>query len=109
MPGTYDPETNTVWWGTANPAPLYDWAGPKWQTEGPRPGTNLYTSSVIALDPDTGQKKWHFQYTPHDVNDWDSTQTPTLIDAMLVGARRPSVPEPRLRRRLTARHEGSAA
>ena len=47
MPGTYDARTNTVWWGTGNPAPLYDWAGPKWKTEGPRPGDNLYTSSVI--------------------------------------------------------------
>ena len=46
MAGSYDPETNTVWWGTANPAPLYDWAGDKWMTEGPRPGINLYTSSV---------------------------------------------------------------
>ena len=54
MPGTYDPETNSVWWGTANPAPLYDWAGPDWKTSGPRPGNNLYTTSVIALDPETG-------------------------------------------------------
>ena len=72
MPGTYDPETNTVWWGTANPAPLYDWAGPKWQTEGPRPGTNLYTSSVIALDPDTGKLKFYHQELPHDAWDFDS-------------------------------------
>jgi alcohol dehydrogenase (cytochrome c) len=72
MPGTYDPETNTVWWGTANPAPLYDWAGDKWQTEGPRPGTNLYTSSVIALDPDTGKLKFHHQELPHDAWDFDS-------------------------------------
>ena len=57
MPGGYDPETNSVWWGTGNPAPLYDWAGDKWQTEGPRPGTNLYTTSVILLDPDTGELK----------------------------------------------------
>src|SRR5690242_828729 len=53
MPGTYDAETNTVWWGTANPSPLYDWSGADWMKSGPRPGTNLYTSSVIALDPDT--------------------------------------------------------
>jgi alcohol dehydrogenase (cytochrome c) len=72
MPGTYDPETNTVWWGTANPGPLYDWAGPKWQTEGPRPGTNLYTSSVIALDPDTGKLKFYHQELPHDAWDFDS-------------------------------------
>jgi len=42
------------------------------------PGDNLYSDCLIALDPDTGVKKWHFQYTPHDVNDWDSTQTPML-------------------------------
>ena len=57
MAGGYDPDTNTVWWGTGNPAPLYDWAGDKWETEGPRPGTNLYTTSVLLLDPDTGELK----------------------------------------------------
>jgi len=72
MPGTYDAETNTVWWGTGNPAPLYDWAGPEWETKGPRPGTNLYTSSVIALDPDTGQLKFYHQELPHDAWDFDS-------------------------------------
>ncbi|GEO37642.1 alcohol dehydrogenase [Skermanella aerolata] len=72
MPGTYDPETNAVWWGTANPAPLYDWAGDKWQKEGPRPGLNLYTSSVIALDPDTGKLKFFHQELPHDAWDFDS-------------------------------------
>ena len=50
MPGTYDSETNTIWWGTANPAPLYDWSGADWKTQGARPGDNLYTTSVIALD-----------------------------------------------------------
>ena len=48
MAGAYDPETNTVWWGTANPAPLYDWSGADWKTRGARPGDNLYTTSVIA-------------------------------------------------------------
>ena len=57
MPGAYNVEKNLVYWGTANAAPLYDWAGDKWQTEGPRPGTNLYTSAVIGLDPDTGELK----------------------------------------------------
>ena len=47
MPGTYDAETNTVWWGTANPGPLDDWSGPDWKTKGARPGDNLYTTSVI--------------------------------------------------------------
>jgi alcohol dehydrogenase (cytochrome c) len=71
MPGAYDPETNTVFWGTANPDPLYDWAGPDWKTKGPRPGDNLYTSSVIGLDPDTGKLKSHFQTLPHDQWDFD--------------------------------------
>ena len=72
MPGTFDAETNTVWWGTANPAPLYDWAGSNWKTEGPRPGDNLYTTSVIALDPDTGKLKAYHQELPHDAWDFDS-------------------------------------
>ncbi|HKU94525.1 MAG TPA: PQQ-binding-like beta-propeller repeat protein, partial [Vineibacter sp.] len=73
MPGTYDTATNTVWWGTGNPAPLYDWAGPEWKTKGPRPGDNLYTTSVIALDPDTGKLKFHHQELPHDAWDFDSS------------------------------------
>jgi PQQ-dependent dehydrogenase (methanol/ethanol family) len=72
MPGAYDPETNTVWWGTGNPAPLYDWAGGDWQKSGPRPGNNLYTTSVIALDPDTGKLKFYHQELPHDAWDFDS-------------------------------------
>ncbi len=73
MPGTYDAATNAVWWGTGNPAPLYDWAGPEWKTKGPRPGDNLYTSSVIALDPDTGKLKYYHQQLPHDAWDFDSS------------------------------------
>jgi alcohol dehydrogenase (cytochrome c) len=72
MPGTYDPETNTVWWGTANPSPLYDWSGADWKTSGPRPGDNLFTTSVIALDPDTGKLKFYHQELPHDAWDFDS-------------------------------------
>jgi alcohol dehydrogenase (cytochrome c) len=72
MPGTYDAKTNTVWWGTGNPAPLYDWSGAKWKTEGPRPGDNLYTTSVIGLDPDTGKLKFYHQELPHDAWDFDS-------------------------------------
>jgi PQQ-dependent dehydrogenase (methanol/ethanol family) len=72
MPGTYDAETNTIWWGTANPAPLYDWSGADWQKSGPRPGANLYTTSVIALDPDTGKLKFYHQELPHDAWDFDS-------------------------------------
>jgi alcohol dehydrogenase (cytochrome c) len=73
MPGGYDPETNTIWFGTANPAPLYDWSGANWKTEGPRPGDNLYTSSVIALDPDNGKLKFYHQELPHDNWDFDSS------------------------------------
>jgi PQQ-dependent dehydrogenase (methanol/ethanol family) len=73
MAGGYDPETNSVWWGTANPAPLYDWAGSDWKTSGPRPGDNLYTSSVILLDPDTGKLKSYWQEVPHDAWDYDSS------------------------------------
>jgi PQQ-dependent dehydrogenase (methanol/ethanol family) len=72
MPGGYDVETDTVYWGTANPNPLFDWAGPEWKTSGPRPGDNLYTSSVIGLDPDSGRLKSYYQELPHDVWDFDS-------------------------------------
>src|SRR5216684_3572358 len=72
MPGTYDSETNTIWWGTANPAPLYDWSGPDYKTQGARPGDNLHTSSVIGLDIDTGMLKFYHQELPHDAWDFDS-------------------------------------
>jgi alcohol dehydrogenase (cytochrome c) len=81
--GVYEPETNTVYWGTGNPGP--DWNGDV------RGGDNLYSDSLIALDPDTGLKKWHFQYTPHDQNDWDSTQTPILANGMVQGQPRKMV------------------
>jgi alcohol dehydrogenase (cytochrome c) len=73
MPGTYDPETSTIFWTTSNPSPDFDGKV--------RPGDDLYTSAVVALDPDTGKLKWHFQFTPHDLNDYDATETPILIDA----------------------------
>ena len=73
MAGSYDPDTNAVWWGTGNPAPLYDWAGDKWKTEGPRPGDNLYVTSVIRLDADTGELKSYHQELPHDAWDFDSS------------------------------------
>jgi alcohol dehydrogenase (cytochrome c) len=72
MPGTYDPELNTLYWGTSNPAPDFD--------GGPRPGDDIYTDCVLALDPDSGQLKWYFQFTPHDLFDYDATETPVLID-----------------------------
>jgi alcohol dehydrogenase (cytochrome c) len=77
MPGTYDPELNTIFWGTSNPSPDFD--------GGPRPGDDLYTDCVLALDPDTGKLKWHFQFTPHDLFDYDATETPVLVDADFQG------------------------
>ena len=73
MPGTYDPELNTLYWGTGNPAPDYDGSS--------RPGDDLYTSSLLALDPDTGTLKWYFQFSPHDMYDYDAVQTPVIVNA----------------------------
>ena len=71
--GSYDPELNLVIWGVGNPSP--DWNADV------RPGDNLYSDSAIALDADTGELKWHFQFVPHDANDWDAVQVPVLVDA----------------------------
>jgi alcohol dehydrogenase (cytochrome c) len=70
--GSYDPETNLTYWGTGNPGPDWDGAG--------RLGDNLYSCSVIALDPETGTLKWHYQASPHNEFDWDATQIPVLAD-----------------------------
>jgi len=70
--GSYDPELNLTYWGVGNP-------GPDWNNE-QRPGDNLYTDSVVALDADTGTLRWHFQFTPNDPYDYDSVQVPVLID-----------------------------
>ena len=77
MPGTFDPELNTIYWGTSNPCPDFDGDD--------RPGDDLYTDSVLALDPDSGKLKWHFQFTPHDLYDYDATETPVLIDSVYRG------------------------
>ncbi|HLX70812.1 MAG TPA: PQQ-dependent dehydrogenase, methanol/ethanol family [Verrucomicrobiae bacterium] len=71
--GTYDPDLNLVYWGTGNPGPDYN--------GDVRPGDDLYSCCVVALNADTGILQWHYQYTPHDVHDWDSAQVPLLIDA----------------------------
>jgi alcohol dehydrogenase (cytochrome c) len=70
--GAYDPESNLTFWGVGNPS----------QTHNPdrREGDNLYTSSVVALDADTGKLQWYYQFTPHDDMDWDATQVPVLAD-----------------------------
>lgn len=78
--GSYDPDTNLVYWGTGNPGP--DWNGEV------RLGDNLYSDSLLAIDLDSGKLKWHFQFTPHDVHDWDSTEVPVLIDGVVRGRRR---------------------
>lgn len=80
LTGTYDPEARLLYWPTGNPCPDYN--GDE------RKGDNLYTDSVIALDPSTGKLKWHFQYTPHDLHDWDANQTPMLVDAEFRGRKR---------------------
>ncbi|MBT71310.1 MAG: PQQ-dependent dehydrogenase, methanol/ethanol family [Gammaproteobacteria bacterium] len=70
--GSFDPELNLTYWGVGNP-------GPDWNA-GQRPGDNLYSDSAIALDADTGELKWHFQFTPNDGYDYDSVQVPVLAD-----------------------------
>jgi len=77
LTGTYDPETKLLYWPTGNPCPDYN--GDE------RKGDNLYTSSVLALEPDTGKLKWYYQFTPHDLHDWDATETPVLVDAQFHG------------------------
>ena len=77
LTGTYDPEARLVYWPTGNPCPDYNGAE--------REGDNLYSNSVIALDPDTGKLRWYFQFTPHDLHDWDATETPMLVDATFQG------------------------
>ena len=78
--GSYDPESNLVYWGIGNP-------GPDWNADS-RPGDNLYTCSLVALDGDTGKLKWHFQFTPHDTHDWDSAHVPVLFEAEVRGTKR---------------------
>jgi alcohol dehydrogenase (cytochrome c) len=70
--GAYDPDTNLVFFGTGNPAP--DWDGRT------RLGDNLYSNCVLALDADSGELRWYYQFTPHDEMDYDSTQVPVLAD-----------------------------
>ncbi len=80
MPGSYDPELNWLFWPTGNPWP--DFYG------GDRPGDNLYSDSVIAVDLDSGEMKWYFQFTPHDVWDWDAQEPPVLLELELDGKMR---------------------
>ena len=75
--GTYDPSLNLIYWGTGNPGPDMD--------GNVRLGDNLYTCSLLAIDADTGKIKWHFQFTPHDVHDWDAVGDPVLTDLVMNG------------------------
>ncbi|MFN0108342.1 MAG: pyrroloquinoline quinone-dependent dehydrogenase, partial [Blastocatellia bacterium] len=75
--GSYDPELDLIYWTTGNPAP--DWNGDA------RLGDNLYSDCLLALEADTGKLRWHFQFTPHDVWDWDANQVPVLFDAVVNG------------------------
>jgi PQQ-dependent dehydrogenase (methanol/ethanol family) len=77
LTGTYDAATHLVYWPTGNPCPDYN--GDE------RKGDNLYSSSVVALEAKTGKMRWYFQFTPHDMHDWDATETPMLVDAEFHG------------------------
>ena len=74
--GTYDPGLNLLYWPTGNPWPDFG---------GDRPGDNLYSDCVLALDPDTGKMKWYFQFVPHDTHDWDANEAPVLLDTEFRG------------------------
>jgi PQQ-dependent dehydrogenase (methanol/ethanol family) len=80
LTGTYDAGTDSLIWPIGNPCPDYN--GDE------RKGDNLYTDTVIALDPKTGTRKWHYQFTPHDLHDWDATEVPMLVDANFRGVPR---------------------
>jgi acido-empty-quinoprotein group A len=77
MPGTYDPQLNLLYWPTGNTNPVFAGQG--------RPGANLWTESVVALDLDTGKLKWYFQVSPHDTHDFDNTTAPILFDRVVDG------------------------
>jgi alcohol dehydrogenase (cytochrome c) len=75
--GSFDPDLGLVYWGVGNPSPDYDGTV--------RPGDNLFTNSIVALDISTGRRAWHFQFTPHDEHDYDSNQIPVLVDKVVDG------------------------
>jgi alcohol dehydrogenase (cytochrome c) len=80
LTGTYDPDLDLIYWGVGNPGP--DFQGDV------RPGINLYTCSVVAIEAATGHLRWYYQFSPHDEHDWDSTQIPVLADAVFQGQKR---------------------
>ena len=80
VPGAYDPESRLYIIGTGNPTPGYTGQG--------RKGDNLFACSLVAFNVDTGKIVWHYQTSPHDTHDWDSAQTPVLIDGTVNGRAR---------------------
>jgi alcohol dehydrogenase (cytochrome c) len=79
LPGVYDPDTHLYIFGTGNPTPAY--------TDGPRgAGDNLFTCSIVAVNVETGRMAWYYQTSPHDTHDWDSAQTPVLVDGTFRGS-----------------------
>ncbi len=84
VPGVFDPDTNLYIVGTGNPTPAYTW-----NSRGP--GANLYTCSLVAINVDTGKMEWYYQTSPHDTHDWDSSQTPILVDGEFNGRPRKMV------------------
>jgi alcohol dehydrogenase (cytochrome c) len=80
LTGSYDAETNLTFWGVGNPGPDYNAES--------RPGDNLYSNTVVALDADTGKLKWHYQFSPADEFDWDAVQIPVLADIPWRGQQR---------------------
>jgi alcohol dehydrogenase (cytochrome c) len=77
LTGSYDPDLHLLYWPTGNPFPDTDGSD--------RKGDNLYTNCIVALDPETGKLRWHFQFTPHDLHDWDAVQPAVLVDAQFQG------------------------
>jgi PQQ-dependent dehydrogenase (methanol/ethanol family) len=77
LTGAFDPVSDTLYWPTGNPWPDSD--------DADRGGDNLFTNCILALDPATGKRKWHYQFTPHDVHDWDATEPPLLVDTKYAG------------------------
>jgi alcohol dehydrogenase (cytochrome c) len=80
LTGSFDPELRMIYWGVGNPSPNFSGED--------RSGDNLYTNAVVALDADSGKLRWYFQFTPHDLHDWDSVQIPVLLDAVVDGSKR---------------------
>jgi alcohol dehydrogenase (cytochrome c) len=79
LTGAFDPESRLIYWGVGNPSPNFYGQD--------RSGDNLYTNSVVAIDADSGKLRWYFQFTPHDLHDWDSVQIPVLVDAVVDGSK----------------------